>query len=397
MDRRNFLKTVGVAGLATSLPSARAEESNESKIELSQLPGQVLGKTGVVVPRLALGVEFNAVENQIVLRKALEWGINYWDTGDWYANGLAEEGIGKFFKNNPAMREKIFLVTKPDSRTVASQVEEHLQASLKKMNTDYIDWYCGVHACHDPRKQLTDELRKWAESAKRRGLIKYFGFSTHKNMAKTLSAAAKLDWIDAIITTYNFRVMADAEIDRAVEACHKAGIGLTAMKTLGHQLKEQTKEDKKVIEHFIKGGYTAEQAKIKTVLEDKRFSAACVGMQSVALLTTNIAAVLDKKELSAKNKQVLAEYAQATCDGYCAGCSDICDNALPDMCISSIMRYLMYYNSYGDKEKARNLFAQIPADVRGRLLSMDYKAAEKYCPQGLAISKLMAEAVSKLA
>jgi hypothetical protein len=61
------------------------------------------------------------------------------------------------------------------------------------------------------------------------------------------------------------------------------------------------------------------------------------------------------------------------------------------------MRYLMYYNGYGDRNGARELFAQIPANVRNRLLSTDYSAVEARCPQHLPIAKLIAETVTKLA
>ena len=61
------------------------------------------------------------------------------------------------------------------------------------------------------------------------------------------------------------------------------------------------------------------------------------------------------------------------------------------------MRYLMYYNSYGDMDRARELFAQIPYSARSKLLSTDYSAAESRCPQHLPIGELITEAVSKLA
>jgi hypothetical protein len=121
-------------------------------------------------------------------------------------------------------------------------------------------------------------------------------------------------------------------------------------------------------------------------------------MKNVAILTSNVAAVLDKTKLTQADMAVLHEYAQATCSGYCAGCADICDAALPGIpYVSEIMRYLMYYNSYGEKDMARELFAQIPSDVRGRLLSTDYSLAEARCPQRMPIGRLVAEAVGKLA
>jgi predicted aldo/keto reductase-like oxidoreductase len=263
------------------------------------------------------------------------------------------------------------------------------------MNIKYIDLYYGGHMLSDPA-QLTDELRQWAKSAKERKLIRHFGITTHQNMAQILAAAARLDWIDVILTLYNFRLRHDAKMQAAIEACHKAGIGLIAMKTQGLQMK--TKEDKKLAEHFLQRGFTEGQAKIKAVLKDKRFSSACVGMNKISILKENIAAVLDKTKLSQADMAVFKEYARETCSGYCAGCAYICDTALPDApYVSDIMRYLMYYNSYGDTDRARELFAQIPARIRNKLLSTDYSAAEARCPQHLPIAKLVCEAVGKLA
>src|SRR5208337_5142332 len=97
--------------------------------------------------------------------------------------------------------------------------------SFKRIKTNYIDLYYGVHGLTDPA-DLTDDLRKWSESAKKRKLIKYFGFSTHQNMAKCLKHAAKLPWIDALMTSYNFRLMQDPEMKEAIDACHNADIGI---------------------------------------------------------------------------------------------------------------------------------------------------------------------------
>jgi len=363
-----------------------------------------LGKTGVEVSCLCLGGDFSFIDKQIVLRKAFESGVTYWDTAYNYGGGNAELGIGKFLSKNPKAREKLFIVSKAAifwGPITAEKVENRLQTSLKRMNTEYVDLYYGFHGLSDPGR-LTDELKQWAKSAKKRNLIRFFGFSTHKNMARCLAAAAKLDWIDAITTLYNFRVMQDAKMQAAIEACHKAGIGLTAMKAFSRSVRRlqpvETEQDKKLLGHFQKRGFTEEQAKIKVVLQDKRFSAVCVGMQNMSLLTTNVDAVLDKTKLSQADIEVFKEYARVTCSGYCAGCAYICDSALPDTpFISDIMRYLMYYNSYGEQDKARQLFAQIPGSVRNRLLSMDYSLAETRCPQHLPIGKLVAEAVSKLA
>jgi len=420
INRRNFLKTVGAAGLAPAFAGMRTAFANEQKScdadapgkaqkpEFPQVPRRKLGKTGVEVPVLALGGTFNAIENQIILRKSLQWGVNFWDTTDSYEGGNSELGMGKFLAKNPQVRKNLFLATKATGAKTIEDVERCLQASLKRLNTRYVDLYYIMertsymeHGLSDPA-QLTDELKQWVKSAKKRGLIRFFGFPTHKNMAQCLAAAAKLDWIDVIMFIYNFRLMQATELQAAIDACHKAGIGLIAMKSQGRRpdgkfYQVETEEDKKLVSHFLQRGFTEGQAKLKLVLEDERFSAACVRMVNVGLLTSNIAAVLDKTKLAQTDREALKEYARATCRGYCAGCAHICDSALPDTpYVSDIMRYLMYYNSYGEQDLAKELFAQIPGKVRNKLLSTDYSLAEVRCPQRMPIAKLIAEAVSKL-
>jgi predicted aldo/keto reductase-like oxidoreductase len=267
------------------------------------------------------------------------------------------------------------------------------------MNTSYIDMYYGVHGLSNPA-QLTDELKQWVTKAKKRGVIRFFGFSTHKNMGQNLSAAAKLGWIDAVMASYNFRLMQDDKIQAGIDACHNAGVAIIAMKTLGIRTdhKVETEEDKKIVGRFLQRGFTAIQANIKAVLADERISSACVGISNVAHMASNAAVAIDKAELSQADTAALNRYAKATCSGYCAGCAYICNSATPTVpYISDIMRYLMYFNGYGDRNGARELFAQIPANVRNKLLSTDYSAAEVRCPQHLPIARLIAEAATKLA
>jgi len=395
------------AGLKKALEaSEKANPEKKDKPKYPQVPRRKLGKTGVEIPSLSLGAN-RLIDSQILLRAALRWGVDYWDTAHSYTGGNCELTIGKFVSKNPDARKKLFIVSKASGARTVVDVEERLQTSLKRMNTEYIDLYYGVHGLSSPSR-LTDELKEWVKSAKERGLIRFFGFSTHMNIEQNLIAAARLGWIDAIMTSYNFRLMQDSKIQAAVETCHKAGIGLIAMKTVALDTQQrrriekgeeiETEEDKKLLGHFLGQGLAVEQAKIKFVLEDKRISSACVGMNNVTNLKSNVAAALDKTRLTQADREALAEYARATCSSYCTACAHICDSALPDApYVSNIMRYLMYHNSYGEQAEARRLFAQIPTNVRNKLLNIDYSLAEARCPQHLSIGKLVAEAVSKLA
>jgi predicted aldo/keto reductase-like oxidoreductase len=407
MDRRNFLKTIGITGLGSVLVGCKVKEEKEPNAAEPNIAAETqeskyqpvtkrkLGKTGVEVPVLSLGT--NHLDNQIVLANSLKWGVSFWDTAPVYLEGNSELAIGAFLAKNPDVRKELFLVTKASRATKIAEKEERLQSSLKRLNTAYIDLYPGVHQCSDPA-QLTDEVKQWAQDAKKRGLIRFFGVTTHQNMDQVLTAAARVDWIDAVMTVYNFRLVQDPKMQAAIDACHKAGIGIVAIKTQGLGQNVETEKDKEMVSHFVEKGFTIGQAKIKLVLQDERISSACVGMNSVGILDSNVAAVLDKIKLTDADVAAFGKYARATCSQYCAGCGYICDSALPDTpYVSDIMRYLMYYNAYGQKEKARELFAEIPGSIRGKLSSIDYSVAEARCPQHLPIGKLVAEAVEKLA
>ncbi len=411
INRRNFLKTAGLVGVGSVITAAKvkAADANGPNVPAAQptiqkVPKRKLGKTGVEVPVLSLGL--GRPGEPAVLRQSLDWGVNYWDTSLAAGNGTSERSIGEFIAKNPELRKDIFLVTKENKSKTPDDLEKCLQTSLKQLNTNCIDLYFGVYMVND-MVRFTDDIKKWAEDAKKRGVIKHFGFTTHQNMPQCLMAASKLDWIDAIMTSYNFRLSQDKQMQDAIDACNKAGIGLIAMKTQAmrqrgpntdpNAVAAEAEADRKMLAHFLEKGFTEGQAKIKAVMDDQRFSSVCSAMTSTTMLMSNIAVAHDKTKLAAEDMDVLKQYAQATCSGYCAGCAHICEPVALGVPVGDIMRALMYHDSYGDIAHAKAVFAEIPADVKQRLLSVDYSAAEHVCPNRMQIGKLIADAAAKLA
>ncbi len=403
--RRNFLKTItavtacsilagtGEGGPVQTAHAVTPSAKTPPKSKYPQVPRRILGKTGISVSVLNHGLMYNILDNQAALKRGLLRGIDFWDTAHMYAGGNSELGVGKFLSRNSGKRNSLFIVSKASYASTVDEIEERLKTSLERMNTDYIDLYFGIHALSDP-DDLNNELKSWAMDAKKRGLIRYFGFSTHRNMGDCLKKAAELDWIDAIMTPYNFRLMQDNRLNTAIDRCHDANIGLIAMKSQAKTIRSE--QDKKLTDHFLASGYTDGQAKLKAVLEDKRFASVCITMQSGALLVSNVAAALDKVKLSSSDRTKLHEHAVATSNDFCSGCGVICDRTVDGAPISDVMRYLMYYHSYGDKEKARRLFAEIDRRDRKKLAEADFTAIEQRCPQNLPIGHLVREAVELL-
>jgi len=398
LSRRDFLRAAGMVGAgsllgATGVSAQGASESGGpgQNLKSSSVPLRPFGKTGVSVSCLSLGGIFDIPSNQLVLRQALEWGVAYWDTAYSYGGGKSELGIGQFLSKNPEARKKLFIVSKSEARSPAG-ITKHLTQSLERLKTDYVDLYF----LHDLKEidPLNREIKTWAEKTKAEGKIKFFGFSTHSNMEDCMLGAAKLGWIDGIMMTYNFRLMQSDKMKSAVDACVKAGIGLTAMKTQGGgSVSMESEAELQMAGRFLNQGFTDKQAKLKAVWENPNIASICSQMPNLTILMSNIATALNQTKLSAEDLRLLDRFAGETASSYCAGCATICESAFAGAPpIREVLRCLMYFHSYGEKDRARELFAGLPAATRKDLLQCDFSTAERMCPQGLAIGKLMREA-----
>jgi uncharacterized protein len=401
LTRREFVTTVGLVGLAVAGAGATAALATAEPPPATQadtVPRRKLGKTGVDVSILSLGCMFDTINNQLLLKQALKWGVTHWDTSEHYGNTLSEEGIGRFFSRNPEARKQIFLVTK--LQTKGGDFTKRLDQCLQRMQTSYLDLFLiPALASID---ELTPAIRDWAAEMKKAGKFKFFGFATHTNMEDCLLGAAKLDWIDVVMTTYNFRVMNAPKMQEAVAACAKAGVGLVAMKSqAGRPGPEKTPtSDAKVDmgERFLERGFTDKQAKLKVVWENPHIASICSQMHNLTILSANVAAARDLTKLAREEVDLMHRYALETKANYCAGCGKICKEAVGGAVpVNEVMRCLMYHRYYGEPELARLTFSGLLEEVKYRLTEVDYSQAEQACPNGLAITELMRQALELLA
>jgi predicted aldo/keto reductase-like oxidoreductase len=399
-NRRDFLKKAAAIGLGAAVGGTTLRWSRQASAQITlprgPMPRRSFGRSGITVSILSLGGMFDILNNRLMLAKALEWGIDYWDTAEGYGGGRSEEGIGRWFARNPDTRKQVFLVTKLSPRRGAD-FTPRLEACLKRLHTDYIDllFVHGISGIDD----MDPGLESWSRDMKKAGKLRLFGFSTHSNMENCLEGAARLTWIDGIMFTYNYRLMHNSRMKAAVEACYRAGIGLTAMKTQGGgPVKSDSESEIEMAGRFMQKGFTDHQAKLMAVWEDKRIASICSQMPNLTIMATNAAAAVDKTRLSQSDRALLAQYAKETCNDYCAGCSRLCSEMLgKKVPINDVMRCLMYVHSYQDLMLARSTFETIPAQTRALLTQLDFKEAEQLCPRNLPIERLMKEAANMLA
>lgn len=383
VSRRRLLVLGGVASTANLLgPVPDAQAAARPKV-----PRRVLGKTKQSIPILLLGGgsgfkgSFDAR-----IKLALDHGVNYIDTARKYAGGRSEPHAANTLHQLKA-RDKTWITSKTKSWD-AQGFERAVDESLTAMRTDYLNLYY-LHELDDPAPLDDKQLISTVERLKKQGKIRFFGFSCHDgNVAQLLHAASKRSFIDSVMFRYNFRQYGDKELNVAIDAAHKAGVGLIAMKTQGSEAGfanawkkfEQT------------GKWNKFQAVLKAVWADERITAAVSHMDELPKLEENIAAALDRQKLGTLDQEALQRYALETRRYACDGCRQLCEGAVGgDPQIGSTLRFLMYHDSYGDRELARRLYRELPKGARPSS-QLDFSAATRACPHGLDITAYMTRA-----
>jgi uncharacterized protein len=203
-----------------------------------------------------------------------------------------------------------------------------------------------------------------------------------------LQKAAGVSLIDAVMFRYNFRQYGNKELNLAMDAAHKADVGLIAMKTQGAEasFEEAWKKFEKT------GKWTKHQAVLKAVWADARISAAVSHMDSLEKLKQNIAAAVDDEKLGLLDWEAIERYARATRADACDGCGHVCASAMnTQVDIATTLRCVMYHDVYGDTEKARRVFGQLPSAAR-TIAGVDFAPAARACPHGVDIDKHMRRA-----
>ena len=390
-----------------------------------------LGRTGLVVSRIGFGgipiIRRKVGEAVAVVRRALDLEIDFIDTGRDYKT--SEERIGKAIQGR---REGLTLATKTSARDAKAALED-LEESRARLGVDVIDlWQLHNVSSFETYEQVmkTGGALESALTARDKGIVRHIGISSHKmEVAVEAVSSGHFETVQ-----FPMNVIAADTADRLLPLAEERDIGFIAMKTQGQSfgfgstssdmpmgrggfptgeggpprgmrqggpasgMPQATKEpeDLSAIQHFMDKGYTLEQAKLKAVWEDERVTAILSNITNLTILKENVTAATDGNALSALDKKVLERLAAGTCGNYCRACMQ-CETVMgADTRIPDVLRYMMYYNSYGNRDEARALFRQLPVNTRNKLATVDFSRAENACPNSIPIGNAMKEAVRLL-
>jgi len=202
-----------------------------------------LGNSGLKISAIGLGGN-NFGEDQrqtwgideptsiAIIHHALDLGINYFDTADWYGNqGRSEEFIGKGVKDK---RSQVIIATKfgfptnggpNDQGSSRYHIIKAVDASLRRLNTDYIDLY-QVHR-PDPETPIEETLRT-LDALVRAGKVRYIGCSnfTAWQLCEAIWTS-RVNNLNSFITVQPRYNLLDRTIEQEmVPCCEKYGIGV---------------------------------------------------------------------------------------------------------------------------------------------------------------------------
>tara|TARA_B100001113_G_C21096520_1_gene616802 strand:- start:36 stop:974 length:939 start_codon:yes stop_codon:yes gene_type:complete len=304
-----------------------------------------IGNSALKVSRLCFGGEqlggynlgdYNLDETIEAAHKAIEYGVNFFDTADCYNLGESEKNISKIIK--PYSRDELILSSKFGVRydkikkcifydNSKKWLDTALAGSLKRLKTDYIDLY-QLH--HWDQKTSLESIFENLEKKCKSGQIRYYGVSNLNDISKYLNDFPNL------ISFSNEYSLLNREFENNIDSNLSSGISFLAFGVLaqgllsgkydsnskfknndrrsnpkylnfhGEKLKNNLKFISKINKNFKnKPGYSLSNFSISWVLNKFNKSIIILGIKSKSQLEKNIIGfnhILSKKELSFLDK-----------------------------------------------------------------------------------------------
>ncbi|MEW6720520.1 MAG: aldo/keto reductase [Thermodesulfobacteriota bacterium] len=214
-----------------------------------------LGNTGTRVSRICLGcMTYGAKkwrewvleeeESRPFIRRALELGINFFDTADVYSLGRSEEILGRALKDFGPGRDKLVIATKvfgvmgddPNRRGLSKKHIRHsIEDSLRRLGTDYVDLY-QIHR-FDPSTPIEETLEALT-GVVRSGKALYVGASSMYawQFAGMLHAAERQGYSRFVTMQNHYNLLYREEEREMIPLCRKEGIGLLPWSPLARGL-----------------------------------------------------------------------------------------------------------------------------------------------------------------
>lgn len=390
INRRKFFTGVG-SGLITlgvsrhlkgsaNIPQTdpkNTAETSEPRIKKYN----TIGKTGIKTSDIIFGA--TSFFSASVAKYAYDLGVTVFDTAENYMGGRAEEMFGQALKG---LRDKVSIITKhygnraPATPVNKQQLFERFNASLKRLQTDYID-FAFIHSLDDEadvnRFLQNDDLMSGYAQLKKEGKVRFTGFSTH-NAKFFLEQALKPEFAEfAQVIMFMYNHMEGKEIEPVIKQIRDKGIGTIAMKTLAGGQQGNLKT-------FMNQETSYPQAAIAWVLGNPNIDCAVVSMRSFSHVEEYVSA--SGRALKREDLALLKEYSRQVDNTYCRVTCKKCEPSCPHhVAISDVMRFEMYFKNYGHEKTAIENYALLDDARKPKNCSNCSGHCNIACPFGIKV------------
>ncbi len=329
---------------------------------------------------------------------ALENGLNYLDTAWFYHGGESENFLGRYLegRNN---RDDILLATKLPSPNIEeeSDLDYYLEQQLKKMQTDYIDFYL-LHSLTESRWQNLKEfdVTDWLLKKREEGLIKYLGFSFHDEFPVFKEIIDYFPEWDFCQIQYNYLDREYQAGERGLNYAHNQGLDVIIMEPLrGGLLARRPPEPVAEIWQESSRDVTPAARALEWLWQDERISLVLSGMSRIEEVRENIETASRSEPGSLPEEEIdlverAAEKMREAMPVDCTGCN-YCVPCPEDVSIPRMFDYYNQVHLYDNYEKIKESYQKFEEKDRAADSCIQCRECEEKCPQHLPISELMPE------
>lgn len=345
------------------------------------------GRTGKKVSVIGFGgmrfrKEDYGEKAALVVRKASELGINYFDTAPLYCDDKSEEIFGLAFQDMPRqfyISTKSMISHEPD----ADAVRKRLDKSLQRLGVEKIDFFHMWNILNlEQYRQVIAPGGPYqgARQAQEEGLVDHIVFSTHCD-GEEIETIVQEGYFEGMTVGYNainfpFR-------EKGLQAAAKMGLGIATMNPLGGGLIPQNPDYFKFLQEF--GDETVVQAALRFNASHQEISTVLAGMGSIEEVLENVQVGAEIRPMSeqkmAQIKSQLSEAMNQLCTGcgYCKGCP--VDIPIPKY-LDAYNMYILQKNTQGITDRLKWHW-RLPAEKAGECI--ECRICEAKCTQKLPI------------
>jgi predicted aldo/keto reductase-like oxidoreductase len=348
---------------------------------------RTLGRTGWKMSDISFGS--SSLTDPSVLRLALDRGVNYVDTSPDYSDSQSEKAVGQAIKGR---RDKVFVASKfctpkghLDENTPVPEIIKAVEDILGRLETDYVD-LLHIHACNSVDRLMAPTFHEAFDRLKEQGKARFMGVSSHTpELEAVFSKAVDSGRFDVIMSAYNFANW--PKLDEIMTRAKEKSVGVVAMKTL------------KGAYHTVLGEFTPDernsfaQAAFKWVNTNPNVSGLVVTISRPAQVDEYLFA--SGKRANPADLALLEKYDRLVSAQYCRpGCGECLEACPADLPINDVLRYSMYFDTYGTERQAMKKYAKV-VDALGHgaeVCASCTAPCEAQCPYDIPIKEKLGRA-----